>query len=44
METDDFKNFVKRWTITVTYIAFALTVLVGLRIYELFLEALNGSA
>lgn len=40
MENDnkDFTSFVKRWTITVTYIAVVLTGILFLKLYELFIQ------
>ena len=35
-EENQFTKFVKRWTITVTYIALMLTIIVGIRVYEVF--------
>jgi len=39
MVTDDHvKKFIKRWTITVVYIAVVLTGILGLRLYEVFFQ------
>lgn len=40
MESNDkeFTGFVKRWTITVSYIASVLTVILLLKVYELFIK------
>jgi hypothetical protein len=32
----DLRKFIKRWTITVTYIAVVITLILGLRVYEVF--------
>ena len=36
MSDNDFQKFFKRWYFTVGYIAIVLTIMLGIRLYEVF--------
>ncbi len=37
-EQGEITKFIKRWTITVTYIAVVVTIIAGVKLYEVFIK------